>query len=594
MCGIAGIYDRSASSHIQLMSRIQKMTSHLVHRGPDDCGFHVDRYIALGHQRLSIIDLATGHQPIFNEDKTKCIIFNGEIYNYLDLKAELLTRGHSFATNSDTETILHAYEEWGVECLKRLTGMFAFCIWDQSAETLFLARDRLGEKPLFYSQQGHKIVFASEMKSILADSALDRTIDDEALASYFLFSYIPTPLTIYKGIRKLPAGHYAVIKNGQLSIRQYWDVVYEPNYRKKENDFMGDVMDLLRDAVQQQLISDVPLGAFLSGGIDSSTIVALMSAQSREAVKTFTIGFTCDAKGYEDERHYAGVVAKRYRTNHQEYVVTPHADGILGRIVRAFDEPFADDSTIPSYFVCQMARKNVTVALSGLGGDEAFAGYSRYVGYQLSQIYKRIPAPLREGVIKCLVERVPEGFCGSHKVSHLKRFVRSTARDDAHRYLGFVSKLPDRYLSSFFSGSRCQFSDALEAAQVRFLKIFDTAPADDALNKVFYCDIKTYLPDDILACTDRMSMHHSLEVRVPFLNHELIEYCATIPPEMKLKLLLHKPLLKKCVSDLLPAPVLHHSKQGFVGPMEAWLQGELRGFREDKLSGPSLARHGLV
>ena len=593
MCGIAAIYDPSGCSYIQLMSRIQKMTSYLVHRGPNDCGFHVDRSIALGHRRLSIIDLATGRQPIFNEDKTKCIIFNGEIYNYPDLRAELLDKGHCFTTNSDTETILHAYEEWGVECLKRLTGMFAFCIWDQSNETLFLARDRVGEKPLFYSQQGRTFVFASEMKSILADPALDRAIDDEALASYFIFGYVPNPLTIYKSIRKLPPGHYAVLKNGQLSVRQYWDVVFEPNYRKKENDFIGEIMDLLRGAVKQQLISEVPLGAFLSGGIDSSAIVALMTMQSREAVKTFTIGFICNAKGYEDERHYARLVAERYRTSHQEHVVTPHADGILDKIVRAFDEPFGDDSTIPSYFVCQMARQNVTVALSGLGGDEAFAGYSRYVGYQLSQIYNRIPALLREGVITRLVERVPEGFLGGNKVSHLKRFVRSAARDDAHRYLGFISKLPDRYRSSFFSGSKSHLSEAFEAAQARFVKMFDSAPADDPINKVFYCDIKTYLPDDILTCTDRMSMHHSLEVRVPFLNHQLIEYSATIPPEMKLKLFRPKHLLKKCVSDLLPAAVLRHRKRGFVGPTEVWVKGELRKFTEEKLSRTSLARHSI-
>ena len=256
MCGIAGIYAQSGCSHMELMTRIQEMTASLTHRGPNDCGFYVDRHMALGHRRLSIIDLATGHQPMFNEDKTKCIIFNGEIYNYRDLKVELLGKGHVFTTNSDTETILHAYEEWGVDCLKRLTGMFALCIWDQSNETLFLARDRVGEKPLFYSQQGRTVVFASEMKSLLTDPAFDRAIDEEALASFFLFGYIPNPLTIYRNIRKLPPGHYALLKNGHFSIQQYWDVVFEPNYRKKEKDFRGDIVDLLRGAVREQLISE--------------------------------------------------------------------------------------------------------------------------------------------------------------------------------------------------------------------------------------------------------------------------------------------------------------------------------------------------
>jgi len=529
MCGIAGIFDPSIGSHNLLTAHIEKMTSRLSHRGPDDTGFHIDRHLALGHQRLSIIDLTTGHQPIFNEAKDKCIIFNGEIYNYRELKAELLTSGYSFSTNSDTETILHAYEEWGVECLSRLTGMFAFCIWDQRAETLFLARDRLGEKPLFYTHQGHRFLFASEMKSLLVDSRLDRTIDEEALASYFLFSYIPAPLTIYKNIRKLPPGHYALFRKSELTINQYWDVAFTPNRKRKEKDCIRDFMDLLSGSVQGQLISDVPLGAFLSGGIDSSTVVALMSQKSEEATKTFTIGFRCNVEGYEDERRYARLVAERYRTNHNEYVVIPNADGLIAKIVEAFDEPFADDSTIPSYFVCQLARKNVTVALSGLGGDEAFAGYSRYVGYQLSHIYNMLPTVLREKVMKRLVEPVPEGFLGAYKVNHLKRFVRSAALENAQRYVGFVSKMPDRYLFSFFSPTRGRYMEAIEAARSRFLKYLESAQADEPLNRVFYCDIKTYLPDDILTCTDRLSMHHSLEVRVPFLDHKLIEYSATIP-----------------------------------------------------------------
>ena len=437
MCGIVGILSDTRGNREDLTGRVTAMASSLAHRGPDDEGFFFADGVALGHRRLSIIDLATGHQPMFNEDGSVCIVFNGEIYNYAQVKEELSAKGHRFATNSDTETIVHAYEEWGQACVHRLRGMFAFGIWDDREKKLFIARDRLGKKPLFYADYAGQFVFASEMKAILTDPNFDRSMDEEALAAYFLFSYIPAPLTIFKNIRKLPPGHTLTVQNGQVTIERYWDIAFEPDHRKTESQFIDEFQHLLDEAVRIRLISDVPLGAFLSGGIDSSTVVALMHRHSREPVKTFTIGFGGTTGGFDDERRYARLVAERYHTEHHEHEVLPQVESLLDGIVTAFDEPFADDSTIPSHYVCKMARENVTVALSGLGGDEAFAGYERYLGFKIGQIYNRIPWLIREHLILKLVERMPETASGSNRINHLKRFVRSSVGDAGHQYLGF-------------------------------------------------------------------------------------------------------------------------------------------------------------
>jgi asparagine synthase (glutamine-hydrolysing) len=593
MCGIAGIFMDHSPDRMELQREISVMTSCLEHRGPDDYGYAYDDRVALGHRRLSIIDLAGGKQPIYNEDKTLCIVFNGEIYNYLEMKKDLVASGHRFATNSDTETILHAYEEWGEECVQRLRGMFAFAIWDSERGSLFLVRDRLGKKPLFYARYGNRFVFSSEMKSILADPAFRRTIDEEAVASYFTFSYIPAPLTIYKDIRKLEPGHYLTYRDGEMTIKQYWDISFLPDRTRKEEDIIHEFMELLEESVRIRLMSEVPLGAFLSGGIDSSTVVALMSLAQKEKVNTFTIGFGGETGGFDDERKYARMVADRYATNHREHEVLPECDGLVERIVRAFDEPFADDSTIPSYYVCKAARENVTVALSGLGGDEAFCGYERYLGFDLSRLYNRIPFSIRKRVIQRIADGIPESPSGGYRVNHFKRFVRSATEENSRRYLGFISKLGERDRDNFFAEGGRHYRDAMKAAEDRFLALYGNAKAEDPLNKVFYCDIKTYLPEDILACTDRMSMCHSLEVRVPFLDHKLFEYCATIPPELKIKGFQKKYLLKKGVRNLLPKPVLKHKKQGFVGPMAKWLKTDLKEYTRATLSGKNLSRHDI-
>ncbi len=593
MCGIAGIMTERRHGIRELDRTIRRMTAALAHRGPDDEGYLVDGKVALGHRRLSIIDLKTGRQPIFNEDRTRCIIFNGEIYNYLEIRKKLHLKGHRFTTASDTETILHAYEEWGEECLSRLNGMFAFCIWDRITGTLFVARDRLGEKPLFLRTEPGLFAFASEMKALLTDPSCSRAIDEEALAAFFTFSYIPAPLTIFRSIRKLEPGHCVTVEHGHVSIRRYWEARFEPDRSRTEQQHIDGFLTLLTGSVRARLMSEVPLGAFLSGGIDSSTVVALMSGGAQGPVNTFTIGFGGDHGGFEDERRYARLVAEQYQANHHEHEVQPELAGTLTAIVKAFDEPFADDGAVPSFFVCREARQRVTVALSGLGGDELFGGYERYLGFQLGRIYSKVPAWFRDGLVRRFIEALPEPSSGSYRVNHLKRFVRGIAPDEARQYLSFVTKINTRYRRSLFTRAGRVYGAAFDATEQRFINRFNTAPAEHPLDRVFACDLATYLPEDILACTDRLSMCHSLEVRVPFLDHELVEYCATIPPELKMKWFRKKYLLKRGVRKLLPREVLEHRKQGFVGPLARWLRTDLRDLTRETLSVRRLDRHGL-
>lgn len=591
MCGIFGI----VSSEID-RRQLEASTNTLTHRGPDDSGYFIGEGIGLGHRRLSIIDLEGGHQPIFNEDGSKCIIFNGEIYNFMELRDHLLVKGHQFSTKSDTEAILHAYEEWGEACVEHFRGMFAFAIWDLRERILFLARDRLGIKPLFYGEWNGNFYFASEMKAILAIPDFPRSMDEEALTSYFALSYIPAPFTIFKSIKKLLPGYLLILKDGRISTKKYWDLPFVPDEGKREDFFIERFMELLQEAVKIRLMSEVPLGAFLSGGVDSSTVVALMSEVSNASVRTFSIGFGGNVGGYLDERKYARMVAERYSTDHKEYEVLPNPEGLIEKIVRAFDEPFADDSSIPSFFVCETAKKNVTVALSGLGGDEVFAGYERYLGFRLSQQYKKAPSFLRERLIRKFVENLDERRDGHYTVNHMKRFVRSASLRPDLRYLGYISRMNSNIKESFFS-DQGRFEKYFEAYQDFMLSHFNSSSVSngsDSLNRAFYCDIKTYLPEDILAVTDRMSMHHALEVRVPFLDHKLIEFCATIPPGMKMKWFRKKYLLKKAVRGLLPALVIQHQKQGFTSPMAQWLKTDLRPYVLESLSEKNLKEHDLL
>ncbi|MBW4055430.1 MAG: asparagine synthase (glutamine-hydrolyzing) [Proteobacteria bacterium] len=591
MCGIFGIAAPNVDRNF-----LENATNTLTHRGPDAAGYYLDDHIGLGHRRLSIIDLAGSNQPIFNEDRTKCIVFNGEIYNYADLRNRLLALGHNFATHGDTETILHAYEEWGESCVEYLSGMFAFAIWDAIERVLFLARDRLGIKPLFYGVNNGRFSFASEMKAILADEQFPRGIDDFALNSYFMLSYIPGEATIYPKIRKLLPGHTLTWRDKNFSIRKYWDLAFVPDKGKSEDYFIRGAMDLLGQSVDSHLVSEVPLGAFLSGGLDSSAIVALMSKSTKSPVNTFCMGFGGEVGGYLDERPYARIVADRYAARHKEFEVQPNFEGLVETIVRAFDEPFADDSAIPSYFVCKIARENVTVALSGLGGDEAFAGYERYLGFALSGWLRQIPSVFLKGMVQPLVERLPERNDGHYTVNHMKRFIRSAVLPPDERYFGFLHKMKPDIRNNFFANPE-QFDQHNASCRDLVLGHFNSSNVSgnsESLNRPLYCDIKSYLPEDILCVTDRMSMQHGLEVRVPFLDHKFLEFSATIPAEMKLKFMQKKYLMKKAVRGLLPKDIISHRKQGFVGPMTSWLKSDLKSFVLETLSEGNLCKHNLL
>ncbi len=591
MCGIFGIVAPRVDQAF-----LEECTATLAHRGPDDAGYHRDDHIGLGHRRLSIIDLEGGHQPIFNEDRSKCIVCNGEIYNFLELRDELVERGHRFSTRSDSEVALHAYEQWGEESVERLRGMFALAIWDLREKTLFLARDRLGIKPLFFAEDSGRFLFASEMKAILEDPRFPREVDNAALVSYFNLSYIPSCLTIYKKIRKLLPGHTLRYRDGKATIRKYWDLQMVPDHTKSEAQFEQGFMHLLHEAVDLRLISEVPLGAFLSGGIDSSLIVALMSQVSEVPASTFCMGFGGDAGGHLDEREYARQVSARYATKHKEFTVQPTAEGLVEKIVDSFDEPFADDAAIPSYYVCKIARENVTVALSGLGGDEVFSGYERHLGFVLSGQYGRVPALLRERLIRPMVESLPERADGHYTINHMKRFVRSASLPADLRYYEYISRISPRLRRSFFSGAErfdCYFDECRDIVLGHF-NSDNVQDAQGSLNRALYCDIKNYLPEDILAVTDRLSMHHALEVRVPFLDHKFMEYCATIPAEMKLRRFTKKYLLRNAARRYLPADVIAHRKQGFVGPMTRWLKRDLKTHVQQALSEGNLEKHGYL
>ena len=509
MCGIFAILSidgRLDSNKIDLNS----WSEILKHRGPDDEGRFEDDHVFLGHRRLSIIDLETGKQPIFNEDKTKCVVFNGEIYNFQEIRSRLEGLGHIFETNTDTEVIIHAYEQWGEGCVDHFRGMFAFVLWDISKKQLFAARDRLGIKPLYYAVHEKHLIIASEMKAIITQPGFSMDLDDHALAAYFTIAYIPAPFSVYKSIRKLPAGHLITVSGGDLRIRKYWDVQFNPDHSLTDGAIVNRFNELMDEAVRLRMISDVPLGAFLSGGIDSGTVVALMSRNSISPVHTFCIGFGGDVGGYLDERNFAREVSGKYQTHHREFEVQPDIEGIVDKIVTAFDEPFADHSTIPSYYLYKMTKQNVTVALSGLGGDELFGGYERYLGIKLSQSYNSlVPSFIHNRLLMPIINNLPERRDGHYTINHLKRFIRNCNLPLDKRYFGFISMMPHRGSNPLFNAD-FQYDAHLEQTRDLFLGYINSSNASDPLDKIFYCDMKTYLPEDILACTDAMSMRHAL------------------------------------------------------------------------------------
>jgi asparagine synthase (glutamine-hydrolysing) len=587
MCGIAGFIDRQRSRSNEDSERlIERMCLVISHRGPDDQGTMLRDGVALGMRRLSIIDLGGGHQPISNEDGQVTVVFNGEIYNYLELRRELISCGHVFQTSSDTETIVHAYEEYGENCVDHFRGMFAFALWDTRERSLFIGRDRVGKKPLYYTLSSNgEFVFGSELKSLLEHPSVEREIDPEAVDAYLSFGYVPDPLSIFRGIKKLPPGHFLTFKDGQVSVEEYWDFSYEEGPVSSEEEYLEELRSLLDEAVRIRLVSDVPLGAFLSGGVDSSTVVGLMSRHMSQPVKTFSIGYHEDSY---DELKYARLAAKHFGTDHHEFIVTPDICDVVDQLVWHFDEPFADSSAIPTYMVSKLAREHVTVVLSGDGGDELFAGYTRYVVDRKRSGFANVPSFLRRGVMQPISQRMPHGAWG-------RNYIYNVALDPLDRYLDSVSIFTRLNKDSLYSGDfRSNLNGNHDSALDGFSRYASRVKTGDPLDQMLYIDSKTYLPGDILTKVDRMSMAASLEARVPFLDHKLIEFVTRIPASMKMKGLETKYILKRAIGDLVPTEILDRPKQGFGVPIQQWINNQLRERIHETLTEPRARQRGYV
>jgi len=577
MCGICGIYNLDGRPVDRNL--LERMNSTMIHRGPDDEGYYLEGNVGLGHRRLSIIDLNTGHQPIFNEDKSKVIVFNGEIYNFMDLRTQLEQKGHIFKTKTDTEVILHGYEEWGQDCVSRLRGMFAFALWDKSKRTLFLARDRLGIKPLYYCKNGSKFVLASELKAILEVPNLSRELDLEAVSDYLSFGYIPAPKTIFKGVYKLLPGHILIFRHGDLNLRQYWDLKFHPEQGMSIEDISEEILETLQESIRLRLISDVPLGAFLSGGIDSSAVVAIMSGLIDEPVVTNSVGFV---PREDSELEYARNTAKLFNSNHNEYEVSPDAVDVVNKLSWHFDEPFADSSSIPTYYVSKMTKQNVTVALSGDGGDENFAGYRRYYYDRLeNQLRHRIPSFIRNNVIRLLAGIYPQ-FAWMPQIIRAKTLLTNVAHDPVYGYFNSMSQCLPGVKNKVMSGDVKRQLKGYESIEV-FRHYYNNADTDDPLSRIQYLDFKTYLVDDILTKVDRASMANSLEVRVPILDHKFVEMVAKIPSDMKLKGKESKYIFKKSLNKVLPPEIMNRKKMGFTIPIGEWMRKDLREMAEEVL-----------
>ncbi|MFW2405103.1 MAG: XrtA/PEP-CTERM system amidotransferase [Gammaproteobacteria bacterium] len=591
MCGITGIFDLKETRDIG-RAVLERMNESQVHRGPDGSGYHVEPGVGLGHRRLSIIDLEGGKQPLYNEDETVTVTYNGEIYNFQPLTEELLELGHRFRTRCDTEVIVHAWEEWGEACVERFNGMFAFAIWDRKKNTLFLARDRLGIKPLYYGLTPDSLlVFGSELKSLMRHPALARKIRPDAVEDYLTFGYVPDPKTIYADAFKLPPGHTLLIERGKPfpEARQYWDVAFVPHGETPQGDIEHEVRERLRASVERRLIAEVPLGAFLSGGVDSSAVVATMADISADPVNTCSISFG-DPKFNESE--YAAQVAEQFGCAHKVEQVDPNDFSLIDELVGLYDEPYADSSAIPTYRVCQLARRNVTVALSGDGGDENFAGYRRYRWHAYEERVRSVlPDPVRRPLFGTLGAIYPK-LDWAPKIFRAKSTLEAIGRSSIEGYLHSVSLLPGGLRDQLFAPSFQRELQGYGAHEV-FRYHAERAPTRDSLSLVQYLDFKTYLPGDILTKVDRASMAHSLEVRVPLLDHEFVDWVSGIGPELKLKGREGKYIFKKALESKLPDSILYRSKMGFAVPLAAWFRGPLRDKVRERLLGPELGDAGI-
>lgn len=590
MCGIVGIFDIGGHREID-QNLLGRMNDSQTHRGPDEHGLYTGPGVGFGHRRLSIIDLASGQQPLLNEKKTIVTVYNGEIYNFQTLRDELIERGYNFQTHSDTEVIVNAWEEWGSDCVHQFNGMFAFAIWDMQRDVFFMARDRLGEKPLYYSfLDDGTLIFGSELKSLLHHPGLSREIDPLAVEDYFAYGYIPDPKSIFKKVMKLAPGHMLEqCRDGKpASPERYWDLSFKHHIGVSEQEVGEELIERLREAVRIRMVADVPLGAFLSGGVDSSSIVALMAGLSPEAINTYSIGF--DQPDF-DETRYAKEVADQYKTNHHTRVVDPDDFGLVDNLASMYDEPFADSSAMPTFRVCQLAREQVIVALSGDGGDEIFAGYRRHRWHSYEQRIREIlPRKLREPVFGFLGKYYPK-LDWAPKFLRAKTTFQALAMTPTQAYFHSVSILSDAMRRKMFSAEMHRDLRGYNAVEV-LKRYMDAAPVTDELARIQYADIKTYLPGDILTKVDRASMAHSLEVRVPLLDHRFMEWASKIPPDMRLHNGQGKYIFKKALEKLLPEKILYRDKMGFAVPLETWFRGPLKDKVRAAVQSPLLAETG--
>jgi len=591
MCGITGIFDLREQRPIS-REVLQRINDIQWHRGPDEAGLHFEPGLGLGHRRLSIIDIAAGQQPLANEDDSVWVVFNGEIYNFVDLIPELTAMGHRFKTRSDTETIVHAWEQWGVECVHHFRGMFAFALWDRKQQTFFMARDRLGVKPMHYALTDDGfLVFGSELKTITAWPGFRRDIDDEAVEDYFAYGYVPEPRTIYKAALKLPPGHRLLIRRGKPvpSPESYWDVPFQPHAPMTLEEANEEFIARFREATKIRMVAEVPLGAFLSGGVDSSAVVAMMAGLSDLPVKTCAIAFTDPEY---DESPYARQVAARYRTEHHVHTLAADDISLVGELARLYDEPYADSSAMPTYRVCQLARQDVTVALSGDAGDESFIGYRRYRWHGIEEKTRRkIPMWLRGPVFGALGRWYPK-LDWAPQFLRAKTTFQALGRDSVAGYFHGVSICTDPVRARIFSPAFKKRLNGYNAVEV--MRRHDrNNPTRDIYGQVQYLDMKTYLVGDINTKVDRASMAHALEVRAPFLDHKLVEWVSGLPSSLKLHDGESKYLLKKSMEAYLPNDVLYRKKRGFSIPLAAWFRGPLKDTLLAAMTSQRMADTGL-
>jgi len=589
MCGICGVINLESEEPVR-EDLLSKMSSVLRHRGPDDEGKVIlpGAKVGLAHRRLSIIDVEGGHEPMSNEDETLWLVFNGEIYNFQQLRADLQEKGHRFRTKCDAEVILHCYEEKGIKALEDFRGMFAFAIYDEKAERLFLARDRLGQKPLVYALFGGRFYFASEIKSILQVPGIPREVEILALHHYLTYQYVPHPLTMFKGIYKLPPANYILLSKRGLEKGRYWQPDFSRQVDLPEEEYLRQVRKTLEEATRLRLISDVPLGAFLSGGIDSSIIVALMNLHSNRPVRTFSIGF--EEKKY-DELQYARLIAKRYKTEHTEFVVRPVCLEVLPDLIWHYDEPFADSSAVPTYYVARETSRFVKVALTGDAGDECFAGYPRYQAVKLSSYLDRLPEFLRGVLSHPFWQRLPAPVEQKSLRRRLKKFAKALSQSPEERYLRWICIFDEELKDELYTEElKARLSS--HPSSYYILEPYAHLKGRDFLTRTTYVDLLTYLPSDLLVKVDIASMAHSLETRSPFLDHKVVELAGRMPVHLKLRAFKSKYILKKAFADLLPAEILNRGKMGFGVPISAWFRGELKSYVHGLLLDEKSVRRG--